>query len=171
MARSIAKDHDAKRAQILTAAARVFADEGYHRASMSQLAAACGISKANIYHYYDSKDALLFDMLDSYLAGLRDRIAAVDGQGMRAEEHLQAVVEAMKPYARHGLNVNVDFYSGVIYQLHGIPMDLYVPIFAIGRMPGWIVQCAEQQRQNILIRPLTLYNGPEPRAWLPLEDR
>lgn len=86
-------------------------------------------------------------------------------------EILQAVVEAMAPYARHGLNVNVDFYSGVIYQLHGIPMDLYVPIFAIGRMPGWVIQCIEQQRSNILIRPLTLYNGPEPRAYLPLAKR
>lgn len=86
-------------------------------------------------------------------------------------EILQAVVEAMKPYSRHGLNVNVDFYSGVIYQLHGIPMDLYVPIFAIGRMPGWVIQCLEQRRGNILIRPLTLYNGPEPRDWTALEDR
>lgn len=86
-------------------------------------------------------------------------------------EILQAVVDAMKPYSRHGLNVNVDFYSGVIYQLHGIPMDLYVPIFAIGRMPGWIIQCIEQQRQNILIRPLTLYNGPEPRAYVALKER
>ncbi|CUH79379.1 citrate/2-methylcitrate synthase [Tropicibacter naphthalenivorans] len=86
-------------------------------------------------------------------------------------EILQAVVEAMKPYARHGLNVNVDFYSGVIYQLHGIPMDLYVPIFAIGRMPGWLVQCLEQRRSNILIRPLTLYNGPDPRAYVPISDR
>jgi len=86
-------------------------------------------------------------------------------------EILQAVVEAMKPYARHGLNVNVDFYSGVIYQLHGIPMDLYVPIFSIGRMPGWVAQCLEQARQNILIRPLTHYNGPGPRAWVPLHER
>jgi citrate synthase len=86
-------------------------------------------------------------------------------------EILQAVVEAMSPYARHGLNVNVDFYSGVIYQLHGIPMDLYVPIFAIGRMPGWVIQCIEQQRGNILIRPLTLYNGPEPRGYVPIADR
>ncbi|AUR00259.1 citrate synthase [Phaeobacter inhibens] len=86
-------------------------------------------------------------------------------------EILQAVVEAMQPYARHGLNVNVDFYSGVIYQLHGIAMDLYVPIFAIGRMPGWIIQCIEQQRGNILIRPLTLYNGPEPRAYTPINAR
>lgn len=86
-------------------------------------------------------------------------------------EILQGVVAAMKPYARHGLNVNVDFYSGVIYQLHGIPMDLYVPIFAIGRAPGWVAQCLEQVRGNILIRPLTLYNGPEPRAWVPLDER
>ena len=86
-------------------------------------------------------------------------------------EILQAVVEAMTPYARHGLNVNVDFYSGVVYQLHGIPMDLYVPIFAIGRMPGWVIQCLEQKRGNILIRPLTLYSGPEPRDWVALEDR
>ena len=96
------------------------------------------------------------------------------GEEMGAPEWyaiLQAVVEAMKPYSRHGLNVNVDFYSGVIYQLHGIAMDLYVPIFAIGRMPSWVIQCIEQQRGNILIRPLTLYNGPEPRAWVPVEDR
>jgi len=96
------------------------------------------------------------------------------GEEMGAPEWyaiLQGVVEAMKPYARHGLNVNVDFYSGVIYQLHGIPMDLYVPIFAIGRMPGWIIQCIEQQRGNILIRPLTLYNGPEMRGYTALADR
>lgn len=86
-------------------------------------------------------------------------------------EILQGVVEAMKPYARHGLNVNVDFYSGVVYQLHGIPMDLYVPIFAIGRMPGWVIQCLEQKRGNILIRPLTVYNGPEPREWVAIGSR
>ena len=96
------------------------------------------------------------------------------GEEMGAPEWyaiLQGVVEAMKPYARHGLNVNVDFYSGVVYQLHGIPMDLYVPIFAIGRMPGWIIQCIEQLEGNILIRPLTLYNGAEPRDYVALSDR
>lgn len=96
------------------------------------------------------------------------------GEEMGAPEWyaiLQGVVDAMKPYARHGLNVNVDFYSGVVYQLHGIPMDLYVPIFAIGRMPGWIIQCIEQLERNILIRPLTLYNGAEPRDYVAPSDR
>ncbi|MGQ0485550.1 MAG: citrate/2-methylcitrate synthase [Hyphomicrobiales bacterium] len=84
---------------------------------------------------------------------------------------LQAVVEAMQPYARFGVNVNVDFYSGVIYHLIGIAPDLFVPIFAVGRVPGWTVQCLEQLHNNILIRPLTHYDGPPPRDYIPLERR
>jgi len=86
-------------------------------------------------------------------------------------EILEALVKEMEPYARHGVNVNVDFYSGVIYHLHGIPTDLFVPIFAIGRVPGWTVQVLEQQSNNILIRPLTLYNGPGPRDYVPIDQR
>jgi citrate synthase len=86
-------------------------------------------------------------------------------------EILQAVVKAMAPYARHGVNVNVDFYSGVVYHLLGIKRDLFVPIFAIGRVPGWVVQVMEQQDNNILIRPLTLYNGPDARTFKPIAER
>jgi len=86
-------------------------------------------------------------------------------------EILQAVVAAMAPYARHGVNVNVDFYSGVVYHLLGIKRDLFVPIFAIGRVPGWAVQVLEQLENNILLRPLTLYNGPDARAYVPIERR
>ena len=84
---------------------------------------------------------------------------------------LDALVQEMAPYARHGVNVNVDFYSGVIYYLHGIPKDLFVPIFAVGRVPGWTVQVLEQLENNILIRPLTLYAGPAPRAYMPIDRR
>ena len=84
---------------------------------------------------------------------------------------LAALVDAMKPYARHGVNVNVDFYAGVVYFLNGIPEDLFVPIFAAGRVPGWTVQVVEQLANNILIRPLTLYNGPAARAYVPIERR
>lgn len=84
---------------------------------------------------------------------------------------LQAVVAAMQPYARFGVNVNVDFYSGVVYRLLGIAPDLFVPVFAVGRVPGWTVQCLEQLDNNILIRPLTLYNGPPTRDYVPLDER
>ncbi len=86
-------------------------------------------------------------------------------------EILESLVEAMKPWSRHGVNVNVDFYSGVVYHLHGISEDLFVPIFAVGRTPGWIVQILEQLETNILIRPLTIYNGPEPRQYNPIDMR
>ncbi|MSP80250.1 MAG: citrate (Si)-synthase [Rhodospirillales bacterium] len=84
---------------------------------------------------------------------------------------LEAVVEAMRPYARHGVNVNVDFYSGVIYYLNGIPLDLFVPIFAVGRVPGWTVQVLEQMENNILIRPLLHYTGPGLRPYVPIDQR
>ena len=86
-------------------------------------------------------------------------------------EILESLVAEMKPYARHGVNVNVDFYSGVIYYLPKIPKDLFVPIFAVGRVPGWTVQVLEQLDNNILIRPLTLYNGPEARTYVPIAER
>ena len=104
---------------------------------------------------------------------LRDGVATLGREMGQPQWYaiLQAVVDAMQPYARHGVAVNVDFYSGVIYQLHGIPTDLYVPIFAIGRSPGWVIQCIEQRRNNILIRPLTLYDGPDPRPWVAIGSR
>lgn len=92
MARTIAKDHDQKRAQILKSAARVFAREGFDRASMTQLARECGISKANIYHYYDSKDAILYDILETYLRELRDLICGIELDGLSSEERLHKVV-------------------------------------------------------------------------------
>jgi citrate synthase len=84
---------------------------------------------------------------------------------------LKALVEAMKPYSRLGVNVNVDFYSGVIYHLNGIPEDLFVPIFAIGRVPGWSLQVMQQMENNILIRPLLEYNGPELRDYVAIDQR
>ncbi len=84
---------------------------------------------------------------------------------------LEALVEAMKPYSRLGVNVNVDFYAGVVYYLNGISPDLFVPIFAIGRVPGWAVSVLEQMESNILIRPLTEYTGPAPREYVPIEAR
>lgn len=92
MARTVAKDFDVKSKLILKTAARVFAAEGVDRASMSQVAQACKISKANIYHYYDSKSALIFGILDTYLRELRDRILSVTPDGKSPPDHFHAVV-------------------------------------------------------------------------------
>lgn len=92
MSRPIAKDHDAKRDKILKIAARVFAENGFARASMALVAKECGISKANIYHYYPSKDALLFDILDTYLSELRDRVQDLPIADLSPPEQLRRIV-------------------------------------------------------------------------------
>ncbi len=116
MARTIAKDHDQKRDQILKNAAKVFATEGFDRASMALLARECGISKANIYHYYDSKDALLFDILETYLRELRDRICGIEITGMPPDKQLLAVVaETLRAYqgADHEHQVQIGSMSAL----------------------------------------------------------
>ncbi|MEM7694127.1 MAG: TetR/AcrR family transcriptional regulator [Pseudomonadota bacterium] len=92
MARTIAHDHDEKRAQILNTAANVFAAQGFDGASMTRIAAACGISKANIYHYFPSKQALLFTLLDEYLSDLRNRVLAADQPAAPPADRLKTAI-------------------------------------------------------------------------------
>jgi AcrR family transcriptional regulator len=82
MARPQSADHHLKRDSILDAAAQCFADQSYSATSMTSVAAKVGASKARIYHYYDSKEALLFDLLDRYT----QRLLAIVGE---TEAHAQ----------------------------------------------------------------------------------
>ena len=84
---------------------------------------------------------------------------------------LSAVVEAMAPYARRGIAQNVDLWSGAIYQMLGIPESLYIPIFAMGRIPGWTAQVVEQLENNILLRPRLQYVGEMDRQYVSLDQR
>jgi len=79
--------------------------------------------------------------------------------------------QIMVPYRSKGIFVNVDFFAGSIYNLLGIPEDLFISIFALGRIPGWTLQCVEQYRDNILIRPLLDYQGPMDLEYVPIEQR
>ena len=84
---------------------------------------------------------------------------------------LQNVIEAMKPYRRRGIYQNVDFFSGTIYYLLGIPDDLFISIFAMGRIPGWTAQVVEQFENNILLRPRLLYTGEMDVPYGPIGER
>jgi len=95
MARTIAKDHEAKREAILHTAARFFAEHGFDRASMGKLAEACGVSKALIYHYYPSKDALLFDILDTHLTALVTVVEAAASEPGTPQSQLRALIRAI----------------------------------------------------------------------------
>ena len=78
---------------------------------------------------------------------------------------------AMLPYQKKGIFVNVDFFAGSIYYLMGIPDDLFISIFALGRIPGWTLNVVEQYSNNILIRPLTEYTGPMDQPYISIDRR
>ena len=84
---------------------------------------------------------------------------------------LSTLYEVMSPYQAKGIYVNVDFYAGSIYQLLGIPDDLFISLFALGRIPGWTLQVVEQFSNNILIRPLVQYTGPMDLEYVPIDQR
>jgi citrate synthase len=70
-----------------------------------------------------------------------------------------------------GLYCNVDFYSGSMYYVMGIPLDLYTPIFAVSRVSGWCAHVLEQHADNRLIRPRAEYVGHMNRRWVPARKR
>ena len=85
MARPKSASHDLKRDAILDLAARCFAQHSYHAASMNDIAEAGGTSKARLYHYYESKEAILFDLLDRYT----QRLLAIVGETEAAAQRQQ----------------------------------------------------------------------------------
>jgi len=66
---------------------------------------------------------------------------------------------------------NVDFYSGIIYDQMGIPVDTFTPIFAMARVAGWLAHWLEQLKENKLYRPDQIYEGEHGRRYLPLDQR
>ncbi len=98
MARTRAPDHESQREQILDLAAEKFAESSYPSTSMADLARASGTSKARLYHYYESKEAILFDLLDRYTKRLMLIIAEVEAgaqrRGMSERETFAELVRA-----------------------------------------------------------------------------
>ena len=67
---------------------------------------------------------------------------------------------------------NVDFYSGIIYRALGIPVQMFTPMFAMGRLPGWIAQWREMRlRKEPIGRPRQLYTGATLRAFKDIDYR
>ncbi len=73
--------------------------------------------------------------------------------------------------ARKGLHCNVDFYCATVYYSLGLPIDLFTPLFAIGRTAGWAAHVMEQHMHNRLIRPRAEYTGELDRPWVPIDRR
>jgi AcrR family transcriptional regulator len=92
MPRGKAPTFELQRATILQSAAQLFAEKGFVGASMADLARACRVSKALLYHYYRDKEHLLFDTADSYLDTLIGIVAEVRARDLPPTEHFGALV-------------------------------------------------------------------------------
>src|SRR4051794_26776420 len=93
MARPQSPDYDKRREAILGAATRLYATRGFSAASVAELAKACRTSKSLIYHYFPSKDDILYAAMAAHL----DALVAASEQGMRAgsaEARLRALTRA-----------------------------------------------------------------------------
>lgn len=81
MGRTQAADYAAKREAIIEAAADLFAERGFKGASLAELAARCGMSKSLIYHYYPSKEAILYAVMRGHMD---DLLAAIGSREIKA---------------------------------------------------------------------------------------
>src|SRR4029079_8057978 len=79
------------------------------------------------------------------------------------------LLEEYKPGRR--LQTNVEFYTALLLHRLGLEAPLFTPVFAIGRVSGWIAHAMEQRRANRIIRPQSEYIGPRDRRWVPIAER
>jgi AcrR family transcriptional regulator len=88
-------NHEAQRQRIVQHAVEAFARIGYASASMAQLASACEVSKATLYHYFASKDAILFEALNAYTARLLALVQAVRARNLSPKSTVTEIVTAL----------------------------------------------------------------------------
>ncbi len=76
-------------------------------------------------------------------------------------------------FVKRKLYPNVDFYSGLIYQAMGVPLDMMTVLFAIGRAPGWLCQWEEMlgDSEQKIARPRQVYLGAKTRTFVPVDKR
>lgn len=92
MARKQSPDYDDRKSMIQTNAAQIFASVGYHKASVGQITKACGISKSLVYHYFPSKQDILYHTLKDHVTKLTTLARSILERDLSAEDSLKAIV-------------------------------------------------------------------------------
>jgi AcrR family transcriptional regulator len=90
--RGRAKNYDDQRELILERAATLFAHRGYSATSMNEVAQACGLSKATLYHYYDDKYTILVSIAEGHVQRLHALVAEVGAERLAPEAHLRELI-------------------------------------------------------------------------------
>ncbi len=113
-----------------------------------------------VYRWGDSR----VPIMSACLKDLSDY--AGDDNWIRISEILEGIMVGEK-----NIYPNLDFPSGPAYYLMGFPINLYTPIFVASRITGWAAHYLEQNANNMLIRPITAYNGKKVRKVKPISKR
>jgi citrate synthase len=121
-----------------------------------------------VYKNYDPRARIIKRKCDELLSkmGISDPLLDI---AKKLEE-----IALNDPYfIERRLYPNVDFYSGIIMQAIGIPLEMFTVIFAIGRMPGWIANYKEvaEAGDSRIYRPRQVYQGPNLNHYVPLFER
>jgi AcrR family transcriptional regulator len=157
MARTRAANFEQQRDAMLAAAAHLFAERGYPAASIADLAAECGVSKALLYHYYRDKEHLLFDIADRYVDRLVQLIAEVEQGKAAPDMMLRHLIErVMVAYEHAGdfhrvLVQDVKYLSAVHRARVRTKQRLVIDAFAAA-----IAAAAPDLAGDRLLKPVTM---------------
>ncbi len=115
-----------------------------------------------VYKNFDPRATLVKESADEVLTAL-----GVQDDLLDIAKELEAAALADDYFIERKLYPNVDFYTGVIYKAMGFPQRMFTPLFAIGRLPGWIAHWREMNLDPAtkIGRPQQLYIGEAERQW------
>jgi citrate synthase len=121
-----------------------------------------------VYKSYDPRAAIVKKHADAVL----DELGAKD-ELLDIARGLEEIALSDDYFVERKLYPNVDFYTGLIYKAMGFSPAMFTPLFALGRMPGWIAQWREMMKdpQTKIGRPRQVYTGPTERDYVPLDRR
>jgi len=121
-----------------------------------------------VYKSYDPRAMILRETCKEIISRV-----GVSSKNLEIAMRLEEIALSDEYFIERKLYPNVDFYSGVIYQAIGIPVNMFTVMFTMGRLPGWIAQWLEMRKDPDfrIGRPRQVYTGARQRAYVPLADR
>ena len=121
-----------------------------------------------VYKNYDPRARVIKKACDDVLNQL-----GIHSKLLEIAVRLEEIAVEDDYFVSRGLYPNVDFYSGIIYQAIGFPVNIFTALFAMGRLPGWIAQWLEMNNDPDfrIGRPRQIYTGPNQREYVPIEKR
>jgi len=121
-----------------------------------------------VYKNYDPRAAIVKKSADDVLEAL-----GVKDELLDIAREVEDIALHDDYFIQRKLYPNVDFYTGILYRAMGFPSSMFTPLFAFGRLPGWIAQWREMMNDPTtkIGRPRQIYQGYEQRNYVHLEDR